>query len=31
LRDKIERNYEWVRKLEWADVCKNWIEYFKIF
>lgn len=31
LQDKINRNYEWVRKLEWTQVCKSWIEYFKIF
>jgi glycosyltransferase involved in cell wall biosynthesis len=31
LSDKIERNYEWVRKLEWSQVCKSWIENFKIF
>jgi len=27
--DKIERSYEWVRKLEWTEVCKHWIKYFK--
>lgn len=31
LQDKINRNYEWVRKLEWTQVCKSWIEYFRIF
>jgi len=28
---RIENNYKWVSKLEWADICKSWIEYFKIF
>jgi len=31
LQDKIDRNYEWVRKLEWTQVCKSWIEHFRIF
>jgi len=29
--DKIENAYNWVNKLHWKDVCKHWIEYFKIF
>jgi glycosyltransferase involved in cell wall biosynthesis len=29
--NKINKNYEWVRKLDWAEVCKKWIEYFKIY
>lgn len=29
LNGKIQRNYEWVRKLEWKEVCKNWINIFK--
>ena len=29
LQDKITRNYDWVKKLEWQEVCKKWIEYFK--
>lgn len=31
IADKVESNYNWVKKLEWKDVCKSWIEYFKIF
>ena len=31
LNTKIENSYKWVKKLEWADICKQWIEYFKIF
>ncbi len=31
LANKIERSYQWVKKLEWKEVCKTWIEYFKIF
>jgi len=31
LKNKIDRNYEWVRKLEWTQVCKSWIEHFRIF
>ena len=27
----VENSYKWVKKLEWADICKQWIEYFKIF
>ena len=26
---KLENNYKWVKKLEWKDVCKPWIYYFK--
>lgn len=26
---KIESNYEWVKNLEWSNVCKIWIKYFK--
>ena len=29
LKIKIEKNYDWVRSLEWAIVCKSWVEYFK--
>ena len=29
LKKKIENNYEWVKKLEWAEVCKSWVKYFK--
>ena len=28
-KKKIEDNYQWVKKLEWKNVCKSWIEYFK--
>ena len=31
LLDKLERNYNWAKKLEWKEVCKQWIEYFKIY
>ncbi|MDO6575150.1 hypothetical protein, partial [Staphylococcus pasteuri_A] len=31
LVNKVENNYKWVSKLEWSEVCKQWIEYFKIF
>jgi len=26
---KIENSYEWTKKLEWTEVCKSWIKYFK--
>lgn len=26
---KLENNYDWVKKLEWKNVCNSWIEYFK--
>jgi glycosyltransferase involved in cell wall biosynthesis len=25
----IEKNYEWAKNLEWSNVCKIWIKYFK--
>jgi glycosyltransferase involved in cell wall biosynthesis len=31
LQEKIENNYKWSKKIEWSEVCKSWIEYFKIF
>jgi len=31
LYKRIEDNYKWVQKLDWRDVCKSWIEYFKIY
>jgi glycosyltransferase involved in cell wall biosynthesis len=31
LTDKLERSYQWSKKIEWSEVCKSWIEYFKIF
>lgn len=27
----INKNYNWSRSLEWKEVCKQWVEYFKIF
>lgn len=29
LQKKIENAYEWTKKLEWTEVCKSWIKYFK--
>ena len=29
LEERIENNYNWVKKLEWKEVCKVWIEHFK--
>ena len=26
---KVEGAYEWVKQLEWSNVCKLWIKYFK--
>lgn len=31
LTDKLERSYQWSKKIEWSEVCKSWVEYFKIF
>lgn len=31
LAEKVHRNYDWACKLNWDEVCKRWIEYFKIF
>jgi glycosyltransferase involved in cell wall biosynthesis len=29
LQQKIERNYNWVKKHDWVEICKLWINYFK--
>jgi glycosyltransferase involved in cell wall biosynthesis len=29
LQKKIDASYNWVKKLEWADICKTWVQYFK--
>ena len=26
---KVEKSYQWVKRLEWQDVCKSWINLFK--
>jgi glycosyltransferase involved in cell wall biosynthesis len=26
---KLQNNYNWVKKLEWKEVCKAWVNYFK--
>lgn len=31
LNDKVGKAYEYVQSLNWDDVCKRWIEYFKIY
>jgi len=31
LNDKVEKAYKYVNTLTWEDVCKRWIEYFKIY
>lgn len=31
LENKINASYEWVKKLEWDKICKQWIDYFKIY
>lgn len=31
LNDKVNKAYEYVQSLNWEDVCKRWIEYFKIY
>ena len=31
LLQKVENSYKWVSKLEWNEICKTWIEYFKIY
>ena len=28
-KKKLEDNYNWVKKLEWKEVCKSWVTYFK--
>ena len=28
-KKKLEDNYNWVKKLEWKEVCKSWVNYFK--
>ena len=29
LNDRVEKAYKWVNSLEWVNVCKQWIDYFK--
>lgn len=29
LQTKVDKNYDWVKRHEWSDVCKHWIKYFK--
>ena len=31
MNKKIENSFNWVKSLEWKNVCKQWIEYFKIY
>jgi glycosyltransferase involved in cell wall biosynthesis len=31
LKDKVDRAYKWVQKLEWSEICKSWVDYFKIY
>jgi hypothetical protein len=26
---RIDSAYNWVKSLDWKDVCKQWIQYFK--
>lgn len=28
-KEKIDRAYDWAKSLDWKNVCKFWIEYFK--
>lgn len=29
LKEKIENAHHWINTLNWKDVCKQWVEYFK--
>jgi glycosyltransferase involved in cell wall biosynthesis len=29
IKKKVQNSYEWVKKLEWSEVCKSWVNYFK--
>jgi len=29
LNKRLENGYKWCKSLEWQDVCKKWIDYFK--
>ena len=29
VKKKVEDNYNWVKKLEWSELCKMWVKYFK--
>lgn len=29
LKQKVEDSYNWVKKLEWSEICKMWSKYFK--
>jgi hypothetical protein len=27
--NRIENAYKWVNSLDWKEICKSWIKYFK--
>ena len=29
LAEKVDKSYEWIKKLEWSEVTKSWVGYFK--
>lgn len=31
LNDKVDKAFNYVNSLTWEDICKRWIEYFKIY
>ena len=31
LNDKVDKAFNYVNSLTWGDICKRWIEYFKIY
>ena len=31
LKDKVGKAYQFVQSLNWDDVCKRWVEYFKMY
>lgn len=31
LNDKVDKAYQYVNSLNWENVCKRWVEYFKIY
>lgn len=31
LNEKVDRAYRWVKLWDWKEVCKTWIEHFKIY
>ena len=29
LKEKVENAYKWINTLNWKEICKQWIDYYK--